>query len=243
MGHESKQTSTVDYPNNTLVPKKGGWGWCILPVVLMFIGSYIAWAFFWVQLRDPALAGQESFSIAPLTWSVLQAILFLIAYIQLRRLGISVKEIVGLSREKALRDIGVALGLAVVSSAIIAVSQKVMSVVLVGNMGGETGGEFPFRSWAVVWWTTVGAITAGLGEETYFRGFLMERLRWLKPIWLIVASSLAFAFWHLSPFMLLHTFVIGVVFAVVYWRTRRLFPVILAHTLTNVIGGISMLFS
>lgn len=243
MDHELKRTSTVECPNNAPVPKKGGWGWCILPAILMFIGSYIAWAFFWIQLRDPALAGRESFSIAPLTWSVLQTLLFLIAYTQLRRLGISVKEMIGLSREKALRDVGVALGLAVVSSAIIAVSLKVMSIVLLGNMGSEMGGQISFRGWAVVWWTTVGAITAGLGEETYFRGFLMERLRWLKTGWLIVVTSLAFAFWHLSLFMLLHTVVIGIVFAVVYWRTKRLFPVILAHTLTNVIGGISMLFS
>lgn len=37
MDHELKRTSTVECPNNTLVPKKGGWGWCILPVVLSTI--------------------------------------------------------------------------------------------------------------------------------------------------------------------------------------------------------------
>ncbi|MDZ7330791.1 MAG: CPBP family intramembrane metalloprotease [candidate division KSB1 bacterium] len=232
--------------NNTahrFLAPKGGWGWLVLPIVLMFLGSYTVWAIFMIRLHDPALAGQESLAIAPLFWSILQVMLFIIAFTQLRRYGISMKEMIGVSKERALLDVAYGLGLAIVSSAIIAIVQGYLGFAFLGKMAKQTSNHPPFYRWALVYWTTIGAITAGVGEEFYFRGFLMARLNKMKPVWLVIITSLAFAFWHLSPFMLLHTFVIGIIFATVYLHTKRLFPVILAHILTNVIGGIFMMSS
>ena len=99
----------------------------------------------------------------------------------------------------------------------------------------------PFPIWAIVWWTVVTSVTAGVGEEIYFRGFLFKRLDRLSRPVLQLATSLAFAVRHLSPVMLLHTFLMGLVFGWIYLRTKRLFPVILGHILVDVVGGIWML--
>lgn len=243
MTQPSFQSQTSDNATYGFTAPTGGWGWLVLPIVLMLVGSNILWAIFMIQLHDPALAARKSFAIAPFLWSVLQIFLFIIALTQLRRFGLSAKKMIGFSKERALLDVIYGFGLAIISSAVIAVIQGQLNSLFLGKIFNQTNQYPSFHRWALVWWTTIGAVTAGVGEESYFRGFLMARLNRIKPVWLVIVTSLAFAFWHVSPFMLLHTFVIGIIFATVYLRTKRLFPVILAHTLTNVIGGIFMMYS
>lgn len=90
----------------------------------------------------------------------------------------------------------------------------------------ETTGKF---IWIFV------SFTAGFCEEVIFRGYLMSRLRllgkfksWIIPI---IVSSLAFGFPHLyqgiNGFLVIS--ILGVLFALIYIRTRSLWPCILAH--------------
>ena len=90
----------------------------------------------------------------------------------------------------------------------------------------ETTGKF---IWVIV------SFTAGFCEEVIFRGYLMTRLRllgkfksWIIPI---IVSSLAFGFPHL--YQGIHGFliitVLGVLFALIYIRTRSIWPCIIAH--------------
>jgi membrane protease YdiL (CAAX protease family) len=68
---------------------------------------------------------------------------------------------------------------------------------------------------------------------------LMRKLSGLKPALLILITSLSFASWHiLSPTYLPHTFLIGVILGITYYRTRRLLPVMLAHSLANMSAGV-----
>lgn len=235
----SLQTSTVSGMSEK---ERGGWGWCLLPVLIMFVGTGIVWSIFMLQLNDPSLAGRQSFSVGPLTWSILQIVLFLIASAQLRRRGVMVKNLVGFSRQRLWQDIGLAVVLASALNAVIAASQMLTAMLMIKLVRMSEVGPPPFPRWAIAWWTIVGSITAGVGEEIYFRGFLMERLKRLSPPWLVMVTGLAFAVWHLSPFLFLHTFVIGVLFGILYLRMKRLFPLMLTHILINFIGGIGMWF-
>lgn len=83
-------------------------------------------------------------------------------------------------------------------------------------------------------WVLVSA-TAGFCEEIAFRGYLMTRLRilgksksWLMPV---VVSSLTFGILHAYqslPGVIILT-VYGAMFALLYIRTRSLWPCIIAH--------------
>jgi len=216
-------------------PRRGGWGWVFLPLLLMMLGANIVWGLFMLKFGDPAEAGKETFRVGPVTWSILQLVLLWIAHRELRKMGRSLKDLIGYRPSRLRDDILLALGLAVVSVLVIAAFTQIISRLL-----PPTEEEVTFYPWALVWWTVIGSLTAGIGEEAYFRGFLMERLKWMKPGWLLVVTSLGFALWHGNPLIFPHTFVLGLLYGWVYLREKRLFPVMVGHALTNFIGGVLM---
>jgi membrane protease YdiL (CAAX protease family) len=84
------------------------------------------------------------------------------------------------------------------------------------------------------------SITAGVVEETVLRGYLITRLqifgkttKWLLPG---IISSVIFGIGHtyqgLGGFILLSIF--GGMFAILYWKTRSLWPAIIAHTFQDI---------
>jgi membrane protease YdiL (CAAX protease family) len=89
----------------------------------------------------------------------------------------------------------------------------------------------------------LGAVTAPIAEEVFFRGFLFGMFWRAGRICLgILFTSLLFAAAHISdayntPALLL----IGICLAWLYYRTRSLVAPIVAHVLNNGIG-ISLLF-
>ncbi len=216
-------------------PRRGGWGWVFLPLLLMLLGANIVWGLFMLKFGDPAEAGKETFRVGPVTWSILQLVLLWIAHRELRKMGRPLKDLIGYRPNRLPQDALLALGLAVVSTLVIAAFTQVISRLL-----PPTGEEVTFYPWALVWWTVIGSLTAGIGEEAYFRGFLMERLKWMKPGGRLLITSLGFALWHANPLLFPHTFVVGLLYGGVYLREQRLFPVMVGHALTNIIGGVLM---
>ena len=216
--------------------QRGGWGWLLLPALLMFVGFQLVSGGFIMRLADIEAALEATFAAGPVWWSVLQLVLLWIAWRRLRAAGVSVWDLVGFERQRLFRDLGIGVVMAGAAAAVVVLSLRVVEAIL-----GPGPGLFP--TWGILWWTTIGAVTAGIGEEIYFRGFLFERLSRLSAPTLLVVTSLAFAVWHNAPFMLLHTFLVGFGFGWVYLRTKRLFPVILGHTFTNAIGGLTFLFA
>ncbi len=101
-------------------------------------------------------------------------------------------------------------------------------------MPGEIGLLIPSDPVGKVVWVGV-SITAGICEETAFRGYLMTRLRLLGRFrsWLIptIISAAAFGICHayqgLPGFILLTVY--GALFSLLYIRTRSLWPCIIAH--------------
>ena len=78
------------------------------------------------------------------------------------------------------------------------------------------------------------SVAAPVFEELIFRGFLLPSLTRYLPVWgAIVASSLVFAFAHLSVSEVLPLTVLGIVLGSVYARSRNLLSSILLHSLWN----------
>ena len=94
------------------------------------------------------------------------------------------------------------------------------------------------------WWTVpvliLAALQNALLEEVVVVGYLMERLRelrWRTPA-ILVASALLRGSYHLyqgiGPFI--GNVVMGLVFAEYYRRGRRTFPLVVAHTVLDVVA-------
>lgn len=106
------------------------------------------------------------------------------------------------------------------------------------QIGLEPKGEISFLlpeslSGKLIW--VLMSFTAGMCEEVIFRGYLMTRLRLLFKsknwFWPVIISSLAFAFPHLyqGTGNVIIIFLIGILFALTFIRTRSLWPCVLAH--------------
>ncbi len=105
-------------------------------------------------------------------------------------------------------------------------------------IAGEVGLLIPESLAGKLVWVAV-AITAGVCEETAFRGYLMTRLRLVFKInnwWLpAVISSLLFGLCHLYqgiPNVVIIS-IYGLMFAWLFVRTRSLWPPVIAHFLNN----------
>ena len=216
---------------------KGGWGWLLLPLGIMLIGTNLSWVIFVIIVKDPALAGKMTLQYGPITWSFLQVILFLIARARLKKLNINLKELIGYDKNKLGKDIFYALVLAAIAVLIILGSFQLLDYVF----GMSQNSDSPFAPFAIIWWIGVTSITAGIGEEIYFRGFITKRLARWNIVVLVFVQAIAFAIWHVAPQMLLHTFLFGLLFGFSFIKTQRLFPLIIAHILVDMAGGIMML--
>lgn len=94
----------------------------------------------------------------------------------------------------------------------------------------------------IVW--TILCLTAGVFEETAFRGYLITRIRifgrmknWILPV---TVASLAFGSGHiyqgLGGFILITIY--GVMFSILFLKTKSLWPCVIAHFLQDMITGL-----
>jgi membrane protease YdiL (CAAX protease family) len=95
------------------------------------------------------------------------------------------------------------------------------------------------------------ALQAAIGEELFDRGVLQTRLERFGPAWAVVGGAILFGLGHVpvhldggAPDLLtaaarcmLQQTAMGLVFALLFWRTRSLVPSMLLHTLVNVLAG------
>ncbi|NUU32329.1 CPBP family intramembrane glutamic endopeptidase [Arthrobacter sp. C9C5] len=94
------------------------------------------------------------------------------------------------------------------------------------------------------WWTVpvliLSAIRHGIVEEVIVVGYLLDRLGkfgWRMPL-AIFASSMLRGSYHLyqgfGPFI--GNAVMGVIFALIYTKTRRVMPLVIAHALLDIVA-------
>lgn len=84
-------------------------------------------------------------------------------------------------------------------------------------------------------------VGAGVGEELFFRGYLLTRLEQRARPWVANALvALAFALAHFDPVHSTFAFLIGLVQGWTARRSGSIRPAIVAHTLNNLLGVASM---
>ncbi|HEY0186943.1 MAG TPA: CPBP family intramembrane glutamic endopeptidase [Cellulomonas sp.] len=144
---------------------------------------------------------------------------------------------IGLDRTRPLRDLGVGVGLAAL------IGLPGLGLYVVGRAIGITV-EVQASALNAAWWTVpvliFSAVQNALLEEVIVVGYLTERLRelrWRTPT-ILVASALLRGSYHLyqgfGPFI--GNVVMGLVFAEYYRRRGRTMPLVVAHTVIDVIA-------
>lgn len=144
---------------------------------------------------------------------------------------------IGLDRTRPGRDLGIGVGLAAL------IGLPGLALYVAGRAVGITV-EVQASALDAAWWTVpvliLSALQNALLEEVVVVGYLMERLRelrWRTPA-ILVASALLRGSYHLyqgiGPF--LGNVVMGLVFAEYYRRRGRTMPLVVAHTVLDVVA-------
>jgi membrane protease YdiL (CAAX protease family) len=144
---------------------------------------------------------------------------------------------IGLDGSRPGRDLGVGVGLAAL------IGLPGLGLYVVGRAVGVTV-EVQAAALDAAWWTVpvlvLSALQNALLEEVVVVGYLMERLRelrWRTPA-ILVTSALLRGSYHLyqgiGPFV--GNVVMGLVFAEYYRRKRRTMPLVVAHTVLDVVA-------
>ncbi len=170
--------------------------------------------------------------------------------------GVTAVGVILLTKAAAGKNAAQALGLRVPVMGIggyIAISLATLGICALGGYAAQwmayAVGEQYYGNWraniqiaaAESWmeWAGVSgtiALSAGLGEEILFRGFLQGRLqaRW-HPAAAIGASSFVFSAAHLSPALAFALLPTGVWLGYVAWRTGSIIPGIVGHIACNLL--------
>lgn len=143
----------------------------------------------------------------------------------------------GIDATRPLRDLGAGALLAAV------IGIPGLGLYVVGRLLGQSV-EVVASALNTHWWTVpiliLAAIKNAVLEEVIVVGYLisrLEQLRWRAGA-IIAASALLRGSYHLyqGPAMALGNVVMGVVFSLWFLRTRRVGPLILAHTILDVVA-------
>lgn len=100
----------------------------------------------------------------------------------------------------------------------------------------DAGSLFPHMPsvWLKIAFILAGAVAAPIGEEVFFRGFVYNALkRRINVPVAIVLSGLVFALAHFNPLALIPIWLMGILLAFTYERTRSLWVTILMHAINN----------
>ncbi|MDR7520410.1 MAG: CPBP family intramembrane glutamic endopeptidase [Armatimonadota bacterium] len=94
---------------------------------------------------------------------------------------------------------------------------------------------------SLVWLLVLLAVVVPIGEEVFFRGFVYGglRARWGITV-AVLASAGFFAVVHRQLVHGVLIFLLGVVLALLYERTRSLVPAVVTHALTNILAVVSI---
>ena len=144
---------------------------------------------------------------------------------------------IGLDAARPARDLAIGVGLAAL------IGLPGLGLYALGRAAGVTV-EIQASALNAVWWTipvlVLSAVQNSLLEEVIAVGYLMERLAGLRwsPVAVVAASAVLRGSYHLyqgiGPFV--GNAVMGVVFAEYYRRRRRVMPLVVAHTVLDVVA-------
>jgi membrane protease YdiL (CAAX protease family) len=166
----------------------------------------------------------------------------LLALYLLRQDGISIGLLPRLADLKIAVLIALAIGIPGIGLYLVALQLGLTSQVVPSNLADQ--------AWTVPL-LLLSALRSGLQEEVIIVGFLISKLRLSYPkltlVALVLISAALRASYHSYQGFsaVLGNFVMGIVFAFVFLRIKRVAPLVIAHTLMNsvVFVGYPLLFS
>lgn len=82
------------------------------------------------------------------------------------------------------------------------------------------------------------SIAAPIAEEFFFRKAIIDRLSCFHPMDAILFSALLFGLMHGNVTQFLYAFPMGVLFGIIYWRTKNIRYTIALHVAINTLGGV-----
>lgn len=101
--------------------------------------------------------------------------------------------------------------------------------------------DVPEYDFSVITLTTSG-ILAPILEELLWRGVVLEKLSKYSTAFAMVFSSLLFALLHEGSAGLIYAFLGGMIFSLLYLRSRSVIPGIILHMANNLVAILSVIF-
>ena len=146
---------------------------------------------------------------------------------------------IGLHNDHWGKSIGLAILLTIISFVILLLIVAILPYFNVQVGGGESA-----RYDSISLWTMLFVVTrAGIVEELFYRGYLMERLnkisngnQWVYFVLPLVVFALAHYKQGVQGIFI--SFVAGLILAVAYWKKRDLKANIMAHFLVDCIPNV-----
>lgn len=218
----------TQHMNDTLRPRRLGWPDLGIAAIaaIVFYGIGIS-AMLQVPAEQTVIAGLAGYAV-----SGLAPICAVAAVLLIRRHGLKT---VGLRRVPfRWMAIGAGLGLGVVALNIGTV--MLMDAMSEGGLESVQGGYQSAASAGLLSMAAalaLGALLTPLGEELLFRGVLVNALNRYGPWVAVLVSSTIFALAHGISYLLVVSFVVGVIAAILLRRTGSIWPGVALHAVNN----------
>lgn len=227
-------------------------GLLVLRTVLLFLGDGLTFAL--SRAVNPEATWDHALFWSSIVVVVVDVITIVVVALALRRLGSSLRSL--LTTRTPGRDIAWGLLMAVICIVGFQVATFIGN--LVAYLGpppaADTSGYLSPSLWYGIWAITLMPITIAIAEEVLYRGYLQSALsaRWGKIAGLLVTAAF-FGLQHLALTSVdpqawlarfITTFLAGIMFGLLAWWMKRLWPVIIGHWLLDVLGlGLPMLLA
>jgi uncharacterized protein len=230
-------TSTVSQSTSNRYPRVGS----PLHTILM-LAALTGWTFVAKILADQMRAAASPNRVRLYLVTIfVEWLFFLLVVAGVRRSGTSVFVVLGdqwHSARQLLRDIGIAAGFWVVAMALLWVFARLLRV---DAQGHNLQFLFPHGGAEIALWVAL-SVTAGICEETIFRGYLQRQLMALTqnaPAGILISAAgfgAAHAYQGLRRAILLG--LLGAMLgSLAYWR-RSVRPGMIAHAWQDTLGGV-----
>ncbi len=164
-----------------------------------------------------------------------------------RREGIRLSDLISFQRQNLGRDLLLGVSF-VVLYIFLAVIGGIISGVLVYGTTPVPAIMVPLPQWGTLFSLIIWPVIWAFAEEMTYQGYALPRLEvisgrsWLAVIivgfgWALQHSALPLmADWRWAAYRFGSSLLIGIVLPIIYLRTRRLFPFILAHWAANFVS-------
>ena len=96
--------------------------------------------------------------------------------------------------------------------------------------------------WGLVAVLVLGGLVIPIAEEILFRGVLYTALRRYGVLVAALGSAAVFGLFHVFPPLMLVAFLVGVVSAVLFERSKSIWPSVTLHVTGNVLGFLAFVF-